>query len=392
MAAYLVDASIAVAACLPTLAAIGFALRATTTNDQDDVTTALVLYTVGGAATTLLGLLQWGLLARGGTLGHRWAGYRFVHEASQGDPGWPRALVYQLALALTGLLTLGIGLVVALAAGARHGTGRLWFDRVAGLHAVVGSRRPNPLGPFVAAALALVLAGSAVVVPYATATETTSDSTSVAATPEDGSDGGNPEDVGDPSELDVSLPFSNVECTGEYVLLLESSGVPSQYRSVVERAADVPGAKYLRTDESCAGFFQEIDGNAIYAAYVGPFPTFGEACAARSSLDRGTTVGLWADRTTNRPLCLCLESVDALPYLTAGDADPSTDGRNRVAELQLLLARLNYDLDDPAGDFGPDTESAVRRYQENNDLFVDGEVGVETWSSMLAEETACGGA
>src|SRR5262249_49648247 len=51
-----------------------------------------------------------------------------------------------------------------------------------------------------------------------------------------------------------------------------------------------------------------------------------------------------------------------------------------VSELQRLLGGLEVD-----GEFGPDTDAAVRAYQASHGLEVDGEVGPETWSSLLGK-------
>lgn len=61
-----------------------------------------------------------------------------------------------------------------------------------------------------------------------------------------------------------------------------------------------------------------------------------------------------------------------------------------VTYLQELLVQYGYDIGEHGVDgiFGPDTEAAVRLYQENNadaygrQLVVDGIVGPKTWSSL----------
>ena len=52
-----------------------------------------------------------------------------------------------------------------------------------------------------------------------------------------------------------------------------------------------------------------------------------------------------------------------------------------VSELQDLLNNNGYQLDTD-GIFGPQTEQAVKDYQQNNGLTVDGIVGDETWGSL----------
>ena len=59
-----------------------------------------------------------------------------------------------------------------------------------------------------------------------------------------------------------------------------------------------------------------------------------------------------------------------------------------VREAQRILKALGYYTKDVDGIFGGGTESAVRRYQQDRGLVVDGIVGPKTWAALLAEKTA----
>ena len=59
------------------------------------------------------------------------------------------------------------------------------------------------------------------------------------------------------------------------------------------------------------------------------------------------------------------------------------DVARQIALLQTLLAGLGL-LTDIDGDFGPATTAAVRRFQAENDLVVDGVAGEKTWSKLVA--------
>lgn len=55
-----------------------------------------------------------------------------------------------------------------------------------------------------------------------------------------------------------------------------------------------------------------------------------------------------------------------------------------VSYLQELLGKLGYDI--PAtGYFGSMTDAAVRDFQRKNDLVVDGEVGIKTWTVLIGK-------
>jgi hypothetical protein len=59
------------------------------------------------------------------------------------------------------------------------------------------------------------------------------------------------------------------------------------------------------------------------------------------------------------------------------------DVARQIALLQTLLAELGL-LTDIDGDFGPATTAAVRRFQTNNGLVVDGVAGEKTWSKLVS--------
>lgn len=57
-----------------------------------------------------------------------------------------------------------------------------------------------------------------------------------------------------------------------------------------------------------------------------------------------------------------------------------------VMIVQCILANAGYSLgkDGIDGEFGKDTESAVKAFQKDNDLEADGEIGPKTWAELLA--------
>jgi len=67
-----------------------------------------------------------------------------------------------------------------------------------------------------------------------------------------------------------------------------------------------------------------------------------------------------------------------------GTYDPTQT--ERVKKVQTLLQRLGYDVGDTGidGKYGPRTERAVRRFQQDNGLQVDGIVGLETAKALAA--------
>ena len=63
----------------------------------------------------------------------------------------------------------------------------------------------------------------------------------------------------------------------------------------------------------------------------------------------------------------------------------NTSKSDSVVLLQNLLIKAGYNLI-ADGDFGPITEAAVKDFQANNKLVVDGIVGQKTWRTLLSSE------
>ena len=54
-----------------------------------------------------------------------------------------------------------------------------------------------------------------------------------------------------------------------------------------------------------------------------------------------------------------------------------------VADVQARLRALGYKIDDDAGHFGPSTTAAIRTFQQERGILVDGIVGPHTWSQIV---------
>lgn len=85
-------------------------------------------------------------------------------------------------------------------------------------------------------------------------------------------------------DLGLSQAISSPACTGEWVVFIGSVTAPSEYRADVDHLLRrFSQSHYLRTDQSCTSLRQQLDGNAIYAVYLGPWGSKAEACSARSA-------------------------------------------------------------------------------------------------------------
>jgi peptidoglycan hydrolase-like protein with peptidoglycan-binding domain len=153
----------------------------------------------------------------------------------------------------------------------------------------------------------------------------------------------------------ANLPLK-LGSTGDDVKRVQRSIVRDGYRSAandlgLNGAEDVDGAFGARTDTAVRRF-QETRGLTV-DGIVGPLT--------------------WAALPLKEPA----------PQIAHGA------GGGTVAALQEVLARIpeptNAYYQQPVdGDFGPATETAVRRYQADRDLTQDGVVGEQTWLSAVS--------
>ena len=84
-------------------------------------------------------------------------------------------------------------------------------------------------------------------------------------------------------------------------------------------------------------------------------------------------------------LCLLLTVVLVPVYANAAVLKYGSRGKD-VTALQTKLKRWGYYTGSVDGVFGPKTLSAVKYFQRKNGLTVDGIVGQETWTRLLAAD------
>jgi len=90
--------------------------------------------------------------------------------------------------------------------------------------------------------------------------------------------------------------------------------------------------------------------------------------------------------TENAPISPSVPSDDKILYPTLKMGNKG----EKVAILQQLLIDRGYKLPryGADGDFGAETESAVKQYQKDHGLKVDGIAGEKTWTSLMGEAPA----
>jgi hypothetical protein len=70
-----------------------------------------------------------------------------------------------------------------------------------------------------------------------------------------------------------------------------------------------------------------------------------------------------------------------------GDVDADQYNIEHVYEVQIRLRRLGYFTASPNGQFGPQTELAVKQFQRARGLPITGVVGARTWKPLIQRST-----
>lgn len=186
--------------------------------------------------------------------------------------------------------------------------------------------------------------------------------------------------------LGLGVPLVNMGCTGEYVVVLASSGTPRAYVSTLAPTVAVPAARYLTTQDSCSSFVQQIDGRRIYASYIGPFPDLLSACSALEAAGVTGSYARWLDAgVESRSVCACRPEVARPRVSRILDQEVVNSMRARaVSDAQVLLARAGYnDQNAFGGVFGELTDSWVRDFQRDVGLRATGVITPSTWQALL---------
>ena len=107
-------------------------------------------------------------------------------------------------------------------------------------------------------------------------------------------------------DLGLTVPIANRSCTGQYLTLIGSSVDPNHYQDDVQSfLGSHPGSSYLVTDQSCGSLVSSVNGNRVYAAYLGPFATAAQACAAGAAAGSGSYVKVLNNITSDAALITC---------------------------------------------------------------------------------------
>ena len=133
-------------------------------------------------------------------------------------------------------------------------------------------------------------------------------------------------------------------------------------------------------DADHVGIVEKVSGNTL-TVIEGNNGNFPNDRVRRREISSGSSL-IFGYARPKYPVKSSANSSDvniSLPTVRNGDSG------NAVKILQLVLVAYEYNIGKYGadGDFGSDTESAVRQFQKNSGISVDGIVGNDTWSELL---------
>jgi hypothetical protein len=112
-----------------------------------------------------------------------------------------------------------------------------------------------------------------------------------------------------------------------------------------------------------------------------PAPSSAAPQSTGPSAARGTPTpsGVLAASPAEAQDYVCSMTPESLPALRPGSADPYA-----TSALQIALNAGAYDAGPVDGKYGPVTRAAVRQFQSDQSITVDGLVGPQTWGALQA--------
>ena len=160
---------------------------------------------------------------------------------------------------------------------------------------------------------------------------------------------------------------------------------------------------------SHTGLVYKVDGSKVYtvegntSGASGVIANGGGVCKKSYSLTYSRLAGFgrpaYGEKTAEVPPAAPAEKVDQEPAQSSGGATAGQGGgkivtielntlRNgsngaQVRTLQRLLNARGYSCGSVDGDFGANTENAVKKFQKAKGLTADGIVGKDTWTALL---------
>ena len=121
-----------------------------------------------------------------------------------------------------------------------------------------------------------------------------------------------------------------------------------------------------------------------YGDITNHFGTLTQTAVKKFQKSRGLTQDGVAGAKTLAAIASAVEGAGSTPAGTTGSALREGDSGSKVTDLQTRLKSLKYYYGDITGNFGTLTKQAVKKFQEANNLTVDGIAGTATLNKLYA--------
>ena len=121
-----------------------------------------------------------------------------------------------------------------------------------------------------------------------------------------------------------------------------------------------------------------------YGDITNHFGTMTQAAVMKFQKSRGLTQDGVAGKTTLAAIASAVEGTGSTPAGSTGSSLREGDTGTKVTDLQTRLKSLKYYYGDITGSFGTLTKRAVKKFQEANNLTVDGVAGTATLNKLYA--------
>lgn len=192
-----------------------------------------------------------------------------------------------------------------------------------------------------------------------------------------------------PADLVTKTKAQPIKCGAGYIVQVASNlrkvELAQNVKNQVASGHLPPNVHWAETKNSCAIF--SVQSNA-YVAYAGPFRTPYDACPARLKSPADAFIKQTMPGGFKAVIsCICYPTQTALPKI-------EREGQKNlwIGDVQRILRnKMSYaipDLDGPStglaqwGIYSPATREAVKQFQLDNGLSVDGILGPATWAAL----------
>lgn len=200
--------------------------------------------------------------------------------------------------------------------------------------------------------------------------------------------------------LGLGIPYADLDCTGEPVLVVASGDSAGALRPAIVNSTAREEVRYLDAEKSCTARWVAERSNATprWVAYIGPGDSQ-ELCERRMSAEhRGDNVTFLRAGSQHRAECLCEVRLEKAPVLRPGTV---SEGATVIWIRALQNMFAMYDAsrgrteppalteDDMSGFYDRRTIARVKAYEVmQNESDVDGTMTTFLWERLA--DSACG--